>query len=84
MSLATERNSDIKYSCKHEHYEMYKLFYALFRGSTQFVQKVTFEPLMDFKQTRGWKYYKQKLLLSKVFLTKVMKTHNYFFCDSAF
>ena len=26
MSLATERSSDIKYSCKHENYENYKLF----------------------------------------------------------
>ena len=34
--------------------------YALVKGNAQFVQKVTFEPLMDFKQNhhRSWKYYK--------------------------
>ena len=38
---------------------------------------------MDFKQNhhRSWKYYIQKLLLSKVFFTKVIKTHDYFFCE---
>ena len=52
----------------------------------QFVQKVTFEPLMDFKQNRhrSWKYYMQKLLFKKIFFTKVIKSYNYFFCDSAF
>ena len=31
-----------------------------FKGNAQFVQKVTFEPLMDFKQKHygSWKYYK--------------------------
>ena len=31
-----------------------------FKGNAQFVQKVTFEPLLDFKQNhyRSWKYYK--------------------------
>ena len=30
-----------------------------FKGNVQFVQKVTFEPLMDFKQNHygNWKYY---------------------------
>ena len=42
--------------------------YALFdckgmdilKGNMQFIQKVTFEPLMDFKQNHygSWKYYK--------------------------
>ena len=56
MSLKTERNSDIKYLCKHEHYENLN-FLPLFRGNTQFVQKVTFETLMNFKQNhhRSWK-----------------------------
>ena len=32
----------------------------IFKGNTQFVQKVTFKPLMDFKQNYygSWKYYK--------------------------
>ena len=32
----------------------------LFKGNAQFVQKVTFEPSMDFKQNHcwSWKYYK--------------------------
>ena len=40
------------------------------KGNVQFVQKVTFQPLMDFKQNhhRIWKYYK-KLLLLIVFFT---------------
>ena len=31
-----------------------------FKGNAQFVEKVTFEPLMDFKQNHygSWKYYK--------------------------
>ena len=31
-----------------------------FKGNAQFVQKLTFEPLMDFKQNHygSWKYYK--------------------------
>ena len=30
------------------------------KGNAQFIQKVTFEPLMDFKQNHygSWKYYK--------------------------
>ena len=74
-SLETERNSDIKYSYKHEHYKNYKLF-TLFLEETQFVQKGTSEPLMDLKKNhhRSWKYYIQKLLISKVFFTKVIKT----------
>ena len=30
------------------------------KGNAQFVQKVTFEPLMDFRQNHyeSWKYYK--------------------------
>ena len=41
---------------------------------------------MDFKQKyhRSWNNYIKKLLLSKVFFAKVMKRHNYFFCDSAY
>ena len=61
-------------------------FHTLFRGNAQFVQKLTLELLMDFKQNhiKSWKYYIQKLELSKVFFTKVTKAHNYFFYDSAF
>ena len=58
------------------------------KGNVQFVQKVTFEPLMYFKQNHdgSWKYYKswEKLLLLLVFFTKVIKTHSYSFCDRAF
>ena len=34
--------------------------FFLIKGNAQFVQKVTFEPLMDFKQNHygSWKYYK--------------------------
>ena len=34
--------------------------YSQFKGNAQFVQKVTFEPLTDFKQNHygSWKYYK--------------------------
>ena len=60
-----------------------KTFYALFRGNTQFFQKVTFEPLMDFKQNhhRSWKYYIKKLLLStfKSFLHKSCKNRQLLF-----
>ena len=81
MSLATEWNNDIKYSCKHVNIKKIINFLRSFRGNTRFIQKVTFEPLMDFKQNhhQSWKYYMQKLLPSKVFFTKVIKTHNYFF-----
>ena len=55
------------------------------KGNAQFFQKMTFEPLMDFKQNHygSWKIL-QKLLLLKVFYIKVIKTHNYLFRDSAF
>ena len=45
------------------------------KGNAQFVQKVTFEPLMDFKQNHcgSWKYYK-KLLLLKVFFIHALRT----------
>ena len=71
MSLATKQNSDIKYSCKHKHYENYKRFTLIFRGKTQFVQKVTFEPLMNLKKNKVGNiiyksYYFQKLSLQKL------------------
>ena len=44
------------------------------KRNAQFVRKVTFEPLMDFKQPL-WKFkILQKLLLLKVFITKIIKT----------
>ena len=65
-----------------------KTFCALFRGNTQFVQKVTFEPLMDFKQNhhRSWKYYIKKLLLStlKSFLHKSYKNTQLLFLWQCF
>ena len=56
-----------------------------FKGNTQFVQKVTFEPLMDFKHN----YFIEvgnitKAATSKSFLHLITKTHNCFFCDSTF
>ena len=85
-NIETEPNSNIKYSYNHNYYKKCKLF-TPFLEETQFVQKVTIELFMDFKQNhhRSWKYI-QKLLLSnfKSFLHKGCKTHNYFFCDSAF
>ena len=43
--------------------------YHLFKGNTKFIQKVTFEPLMDFRQDYYlWKLeIRQKLQLLKVF-----------------
>ena len=55
------------------------------KGNAQFFQKVTFEPLMDFKQNHygSCKYYKS-CYFSKVFFKRDIKTHSYFFCDIAF
>ena len=40
---------------------------------------------MDFEQNNYGKFkILLKLQLLKVFITEVMKTHNYIFCDSAF
>ena len=55
------------------------------KGNAQFVHKVTFEPLMDFKHN----YFTEvgnitKAAASKSFLHLIIKTHNCFFCDSAF
>ena len=40
--------------------ETVSVFKTKVKGNAQFVQKVTFEPLMDFKQNHygSWKYYK--------------------------
>ena len=37
-----------------------KTSFSSIKGNVQFVQKVTLEPLMDFKQNHygSWKYYK--------------------------
>ena len=52
---------------------------CLFKENPQFVQKVSFGPLMNFKQKPLQKLEMlQKLLLLKVFSTKFIKTHNYF------
>ena len=55
------------------------------KGNAQFIQKVTFGPLMDFKQNHygNWKYYKNCYFCC-VFFTQVIKTQNNFFCDCAF
>ena len=55
------------------------------KGNALFVQKVTFEPLMDLKQKPLWDLEMlQKLPLLKVFFTKAIKTHNYFYCAVLF
>ena len=52
------------------------------KGNAQFVQKVTFEPWIDFKQNHyvNRKCCKsEKLLLLKLRFTKVIRAHSYFF-----
>ena len=50
------------------------------------IEKVIFEPLMNFKRKNIMDKLEilLKQLLFKSFLHRVIKTHNYFFCDSYF
>ena len=50
------------------------------KGNPQFVQKVTFEPLMDFKQNHygSWKCYTGSYF-QKLSWPNLKKTRNYFF-----
>ena len=54
------------------------------KGNAQFIQKETFEPLMDFKQNYygSWKYYKS-CYFYKFSSLKLWKHTITFFCDSA-
>ena len=55
------------------------------KGNAQFVEKLTFCTFDGFQTKPLWKLViLEKLLLLKVFFTLLIKTHNYFFCDSAF
>ena len=84
-SLETERNSDIKYSYKHEHYKNYKLF-TLFLEETRNLFKrwplnlwwISNKTIIEvgniiYKSCYFQKFSSQKLL-----------KHSYFFCDSTF
>ena len=85
MSLATERNSNIKYSCKHEHYENYKLF-TLFLEETRNLFKrwplslwwISNKTIIEVGNIICKSCYFQKKF------HKSYKKTNYFFCGSAF
>ena len=55
------------------------------KGNAQFVQKVTFESLINFKQDHygSWKCYKSYYFL-KFSVPKLLKHAIIFFCGSAF
>ena len=54
------------------------------KGNAQFVQKVTFEALIDSNKTIIVVGNITKAAIFKSFLQLSYKTHNYFFCCSAF
>ena len=64
---------------------MFHMLEFLFKENAQFVQKVTFKPLMDLKKKTFWKLeILKKLLLLKVFFTSVTKTQLLFFVTPLF
>ena len=78
----------------HNIFQAYLFRIMLVKGNAQFVQKLTFEPLMDFKQNHygSWEYnksfyqeyYRALPATFQSFLHLNHKAHNYFFYDCTF